>query len=207
MQSELLIQFIFASIALAVSPGPDNLYVLTESISKGWKTGVAITTGLMSGVLIHTSIVATGMGLLIIQAPILLNMVKLAGAAYLVFLAVKAWNESLQNNLLESQSSNRNTVQLIARGFVMNVLNPKVTLFFLALLPQFVSNDDWNPAWQMMVLGGVFMLVSFIVFSSVAVLGAKAARLIEKKWFQLLAKWLKIVVLIALAVLLLISYQ
>lgn len=186
-------------------PGPDNLYVLTESLSRGPKQGIGITTGLISGVIVHTLLVASGFSLLIYQFEWLYDLVKYTGAAYLLYLAVGAYREAPAAIESSKQGQAEPFVQLIRRGFLMNVLNPKVTVFFVAFLPQFVSGDGWPPFLQMCVLGGLFMLVSYAVFGTLAVLSGKAASMVTRPAFWWITRWVKVLVLTALAILLALS--
>lgn len=202
MELSLLLQFAFATLLLAATPGPDNVYVLTESVSRGWRQGVGITTGLMSGVIIHTTLVATGISLLIIQNDIAFSLIKYLGSAYLLYLAYAAFKEKPLDVVVGKQAATEPFFTIFKRGFVMNVLNPKVSIFFIALLPQFVSNDGWSPMYQMMTLGVVFMLVSFIIFSGIAIISGRAARMIKHPSFWTTTKWIKVVLLSTLAILL-----
>lgn len=129
------------------------------------------------------------------------------GAAYLLYMAYGA----LKEKPARIEHSGNDTVEqfskLFTKGFIMNVLNPKVTLFFILLLPQFVSSDGWSPMLQMMILGLIFMVVSFPVFATAAVLAGSAASLVQKPWFWSLSKALKVIVLMCLAILLALSQQ
>ena len=158
MELSLILGFIAATLALALMPGPDNIYVLTESISKGWRQGVSITSGLISGCLIHTTLVATGLSVFVFNYPSVYNILKFAGAAYLLYMAYGAYKEQPMALNLGGKQARDSFWPLFRKGFIMNVLNPKVTLFFIVLLPQFVSNNGFSPMWQMMILG----LISFI---------------------------------------------
>lgn len=196
--------FTLASLALALMPGPDNIYVLTESLSKGWRQGVLITTGLISGVLVHTTLVATGASLILFAYPWFYDLVKYLGALYLLWLAYGAFRESpipLPSGVGEKIGG----LKLISKGFTMNVLNPKVTLFFMVLLPQFVHEAGWPPFYQMLVLGGIFMGVSFLVFSSVAWLAGRLNNMISRPWFWRTTKAIKVLVLVILAITLALS--
>lgn len=202
MELSLILGFIAATLALALMPGPDNIYVLTESISKGWRQGVSITSGLISGCLIHTTLVATGLSVFVFNYPSVYNILKFAGAAYLLYMAYGAYKEQPMALNLGGKQARDSFWPLFRKGFIMNVLNPKVTLFFIVLLPQFVSNNGFSPMWQMMILGLIFMAISFPVFASVAMLAGKAASLVNKPIFWEITKWIKVLVLVGLAVLL-----
>jgi threonine/homoserine/homoserine lactone efflux protein len=205
LELSLILGFITATLALALMPGPDNIYVLTESISKGWRQGVSITSGLISGCLIHTTLVATGLSVFVFNYPSVYNILKFAGAAYLLYMAYGAFKEQpIALNLSDKQARD-SFWPLFRKGFIMNVLNPKVTLFFIVLLPQFVSNDGFSPMWQMMILGLIFMAVSFPVFASVALLAGKAAAAIATPRFWEITKYVKIAVLVGLSILLALS--
>ena len=205
MELSLIFGFISATLTLAIMPGPDNIYVLTESISKGWRQGVSITSGLISGCIVHTIIVATGLSVFVFKYPTVYNTLKFAGTAYLLYMAYRAYNEQPMNLETGKRMPRDRFWPMFRKGFIMNVLNPKVTLFFLVLLPQFVSNDGFSPLWQMIILGLIFMVVSFPVFSSVAILAGKAATLVSNPNFWRATKWLKIFVLVGLALLLALS--
>ncbi|NQV52624.1 MAG: LysE family translocator [Flavobacteriales bacterium] len=207
MDPTLILGFILATAALAFMPGPDNIYVLTESISKGVKQGVAITTGLISGVIVHTTLVATGLSLLVFSNDLAYDIMKYAGTAYLLYMAFGAVKEAPLDVNVDVKGQLEPFPRLFKRGFLMNVLNPKVTLFFIVLLPQFVSSDGWSPMYQMFVLGGIFMAVSLLIFSSIAVVSGYSASLIKHPLFWVITKWVKVMVLLALATFLLLSVR
>ncbi len=190
-------------------PGPDNIYVLTESVSKGWRQGVGITCGLISGVLVHTMVVATGFSLIIFEYEWTYTLLKYTGSAYLVHMAYGAYTEKAMQVKIGQKAMVERFIELFRRGFIMNVLNPKVTLFFMVLLPQFVSADPmhFTSMWQMIILGVVFMAVSFPVFSSIAIVSGRIASLVSNDRFWLITKWIKVLVLISLAILLLLSQK
>lgn len=207
MDISLILQFAFATLLLAASPGPDNIYVLTESVSKGWRQGVGITAGLMSGVIIHTTFVATGISLIVLNSEIAFSIIKYLGSGYLLYLAYGAYNEQPMEVVVGKQAEAEPFMTVFKRGFIMNVLNPKVSIFFIALLPQFVSDDGVSPMFQMMVLGFVFMLVSFVIFSGIALISGRAATMVKHKSFWTTTKWIKVVLLSSLAILLALSEQ
>lgn len=196
-----------ATLALAMMPGPDNTYVLTESIAKGWRQGVGITCGLISGVLVHTTVVATGFSLIVFEFDWAYDILKYVGSAYLLYMAYGAFKEKPAQISIGNKAQVEPFFQLFKRGFIMNVLNPKVTLFFMVLLPQFVSSkpESISSMWQMIILGLVFMTVSFPVFSSIAIVSGNLASLIRNDHFWIVTKWIKVIVLIGLAILLLMS--
>jgi threonine/homoserine/homoserine lactone efflux protein len=204
---QLLIGFLTASIALALMPGPDNIYVLTESISKGWRQGVGITTGLVSGVLIHTTLVATGFSVIVFEYPLAFNILKVLGTMYLLYMAYGAINEAPMDVEFGPSSNREPLLKLVRKGFWMNVLNPKVTLFFMVLLPQFVSSTPgaWTPMYQMIFLGLVFILCSFVIFSGIALVAGSLASIIKNPTFWIITKWNKVLVLLGLAVVLVLS--
>ena len=204
MDINILLQFATASFLLALLPGPDNIFVLTESLSKGWRNGIAITTGLISGVLVHITLAATGISLVLYQSDTIFQLVKYAGAGYLSYLAYLAYNEKPIE--LEKDSSDKalSFLKLMKTGFFMNVLNPKVSLFFIAFLPQFITKNGLPVIFQMMILGLVFMVISFSTFSLIALMAGKLNNYMASPSFWKITKGIKVVVMIALAVFLLI---
>lgn len=203
----LIFAFIGASILLTLMPGPDILYVLTESLTRGRKTGISIGTGLSLGVFVHTILAASGISLLLSQSSLAFDIVKYAGALYLFYLAYQAYHEKPVTVELSSIQEKPAPLQwsLIRKGFLMNVLNPKVSIFFIAFLPQFVSTEGWAPMYQMIVLGLIFMLQAWIIFSLVASTGGLFASWLNQPRFWSIAKWSKIVVLLILGITLLFS--
>lgn len=165
--TETLVTFLSFSVLLALAPGPDNIFVLTQSALSGRKTGLAVTVGLCLGLVVHTAAVAFGVAAIVQSSVLAFSLLKLAGAGYLVYLAVKAFR-ARPSDLEHDDSGSRGLARMVGRGFIMNITNPKVLLFFLALLPQFVEPGS-SAALQVLALGVVFMLVTLVVFGCVAV--------------------------------------
>lgn len=161
--------FFLASVLLAMSPGPDNFYVLAQSATHGAKAGLLITLGLCTGLLVHTTLVALGLAALIQQAPALLDFIKLVGAGYLFYLALSLCRSRPQS--IFGQAYEEGLVRLYRKGVVLNLTNPKVSLFFLAFLPQFVVEKGWPASQQLVLLGGLFVLSAILVFGTLSVLG------------------------------------
>jgi threonine/homoserine/homoserine lactone efflux protein len=191
---------------LAISPGPDNIFVLIQSITNGKKYGLATMAGLMTGCLVHTSLLAFGVSAVIKDNPDIFNAIKIFGALYLLYLAFSVYRSSDAISLKSDDTSKRSLWGLFRKGFIMNVLNPKVTIFFLAFFPGFLFSDSLNTVIQFYILGLLFMLVSAIVFGSIAILsGAISNYLNNNKRTGFILKWLQIFVFVGIAVYLLLS--
>lgn len=203
---DILISFIIATSALAISPGPDNIYVLMQSISHGKSSGLATVSGLISGCLVHTTLVAFGVSVLIKENDYLFLIIKLFGAAYLLYLAYKVFKSDGSLHFKSGHVPKKTVLQLFKQGFLMNVLNPKVSLFFLALFPGFLFSTTLSDVTQFYVLGFLFMAVSFIIFSSIAILAGTISNYIQQhKHIGSYLKWLQIVVFVGIAVFILFS--
>jgi len=196
-----------ATAALAISPGPDNIYVLMQGVVNGKKYGLATTAGLISGCLVHTTLLAFGVSALIKANDSLFFAIKLFGALYLFYLAYKVFSDSASLRLDDESSIPKKSLgQLFKQGFIMNVLNPKVTIFFLAFFPGFLFSDTLSNPVQFYVLGVLFMIVSFIVFSLIAILsGSISGYLRNNAHIGNYLKWLQILVFIGIAIYILIS--
>ncbi len=204
MDINLILKFATASFLLALLPGPDNIFVLTQSLSKGWKCGIAITTGLISGVLVHISLAATGISVILYQSDTIFQWVKYFGAGYLFYLAFLAFKEeSIEIDATQSESK-LDISKFIKTGFFMNVLNPKVSLFFIAFLPQFITPNGLNIVFQMMFLGMIFMVISFLTFSLIAFFAGRLNTYLASPLFWEITKWMKVIVMIGLGIFLLI---
>jgi len=198
---ETLFSFSFATLALALSPGPDNIYVLTQSIVNGKKYGLATVFGLISGCIVHTTLLAFGVSAIIKESESLFFGIKIFGAAYLLFLAFKVFKSDTSIAFSEDNVAKKTTTQLFKQGFIMNVLNPKVSIFFLAFFPGFLFSDTLSTVIQFYVLGFLFMFVSLLVFSTIAILAGSISTYIKShKNVSLYLKWTQIVVFIAIAI-------
>ena len=151
--TETLISFALATSILSISPGPDNIFVLTQSIVNGTKYGIATVLGLMTGCLVHTSLVAFGVSAIIKENESLFFIIKLLGAGYLIFLAYKVFKSDAKIVLSNNSVKKESVLQLFKKGFIMNVLNPKVALFFLAFFPQFLFSKTISNILQFYTLG------------------------------------------------------
>lgn len=199
---EILLSFVFASSVLAISPGPDNIFVLTQSIVNGKKQGFATVFGLMTGCIIHTSLVAFGVSAIIKNNENIFLLLKVFGASYLLYLAYKVYQSDAQITFSTENVQKKSKIQLFKTGFLMNVLNPKVTIFFLAFFPQFLFSKELSVVLQFYILGFIFILVSFVIFGSIAFLGGKISTYIQQnKQIGLVLKWAQIFVFVGIALL------
>lgn len=201
MNWETLYLFCLASTLLALAPGPDNIFVMVQSMVFGVRSGLATTFGLISGCLIHTSLVAFGVSALIQQSDLAFTILKIVGALYLLILAYKVYRSDTAVSLDASSQPRKTYYALYLQGFMMNVLNPKVALFFLALFPGFLFHDQLSTVKQFFILGLLFMLVGLIVFSTLAYLSGKISNYLKhQKSAGTVLKWMQIVVFIGIAI-------
>lgn len=199
-----MLPFLLASIALTFSPGPDIIYVMTQSISYGKKYGIAIAAGLVSGILVHTTLIALGVSALIQQSEALFLGIKIAGASYLLWIAYQVYKSSDKIELSNNQNTKKSFFSLLKQGFIMNVLNPKVTLFFLAFFPGFIDEKAGKVTQQIYVLGLVFMVQAFVVFAVVSVVADQLTAMIRNnKTFAVFFKWFQIIAFVLIAMLIL----
>lgn len=196
---DVALTFLIASLLLALAPGPDNLFVLSQSALYGRRSGLSVVCGLCTGLLVHTLLVICGLAALIQVSTSLFTLLKLLGAAYLAYLAWQAFRSSAQ--LPRSTDAGARTFRrLYLRGIVMNVSNPKVSLFFLAFLPQFADPTRGSLTWQMILLGGLFMLATLLVFGLIALLaGSLGTWFGASERFRKILQYLAGTVFIALA--------
>ncbi len=167
--SSTLLLFTTASILLALTPGPDNIFVLTQSALKGKRVGIVVTLGLCTGLIVHTSAVALGVAAIFHASALAFNLLKFAGAAYLLYLAWGAFRA--ETSTLDTKASQEiGLPRFYLRGIIMNVTNPKVSIFFLAFLPQFTNPENGNLPLQLVALGGIFILSTLLVFGAISLL-------------------------------------
>jgi threonine/homoserine/homoserine lactone efflux protein len=147
--------FLGVSWALIIAPGPDMIYVITRGIAHGRRAGVLSAVGVVCGILVHTSAAALGLTLILQTSALAFLLVKYIGATYLIYLGIKTWwDKSILD--LQTPSPLVNSRALFWQGVLSNVLNPKIAIFFLAFLPQFVDKSSSQVTWQMVFLGLTF---------------------------------------------------
>lgn len=161
--------FFGASLLLAFAPGPDNIFVLTQSALGGFKVGAVVTLGLCTGLLFHTAAVACGVAAIFMASATAFAVLKLAGAAYLTYLAWCAFRAGV-SDLASRNGTPRSLGKLYRRGIIMNITNPKVSIFFLAFLPQFADPTRGSLTLQIICLGCLFIISALIVFGLISVL-------------------------------------
>jgi threonine/homoserine/homoserine lactone efflux protein len=167
---ETIVAFVLASVVLSLVPGPDNIFVMTNSALKGWKAGFYITLGLCTGLIGHTILVAIGVSVIFQTSALAFNGLKIVGACYLIYLgwlSLKSKELTIDSN--DAESVNRS---YYITGIVMNLTNPKVALFFLVFLPQFINPINGSVTIQIFILGFLFIFSALFVFSSIAFLGS-----------------------------------
>jgi threonine/homoserine/homoserine lactone efflux protein len=197
---ESLISLSLATMALAFSPGPDNIYVLTQSLVNGSKSGIATTAGLISGCIIHTTFLAFGISAVITASPSVFYGIKILGAVYLLYLSYRVYKSDSKISFTH-EAPKKKYSQLFKTGVIMNLVNPKVMIFFLAFFPGFLWDPLEGTLTQFYILGTTFMAVSFVVFSTIALLaGSISNYLLQHKKVGLYLKWLQIVVFVGIAI-------
>jgi len=176
---ETLLTFFTASVLLALAPGPDNIFVLTQSSLYGRRAGLAVTCGLCTGLIGHSTAVALGVAVVFQRSATAFSALKFIGAAYLVYLAWQAFRASAARIETEGRGE-ADLGKLYGRGIIMNLTNPKVSIFFLAFLPQF-ADPSRGPIWlQLLLLGGVFILSTILVFGGIALLAGTLGQWLQR---------------------------
>lgn len=198
---ENVLPFSIAVFLLAISPGPDNLFVLVQSITHGKKIGLAIVCGLISGCLVHTTLLAFGVSAIIKKSDTIFFILKVFGALYLFYLAFKIFKSNNKITLKTQNEVRFSLFKYFRIGFVMNVMNPKVGLFFLAFFPGFLFSKEISTVTQFYTLGLIFMLISFVVFALIAFLAGSIGKQIQKNQkVGLYFKWMQIIVFVGIGI-------
>ncbi|MDR2221661.1 MAG: LysE family translocator [Flavobacteriaceae bacterium] len=208
MSPEVLYTFCITCLVLIITPGPDLLYVVSQSITKGQKYGYAIVLGQAGGLLFHLTLFAFGISTLITNSEIAFQTVKILGAIYLLWLSYKVFQEDalLQIENKETTDEAYSFMSFMRKGLLMNIMNPKVMMFFLALFPSFVSGQVTTIRKEVFILGSVFITETLIVCFVICAIAAKLASAIQgNRAINLFLKWLQIIVFTGLALYLLSS--
>lgn len=162
-EAAVLAPFALAVVVIALTPGPDMTFFLGRALTRGRAAGLAALAGATTGIMVHTALVALGLSALIVAAPKAFLALKIAGALYLLWLAVQAIRHGSALTLPRTAPRPRSLAATWAQGLAINLLNPKIVLFFMTFLPQFVSVDDPDAAAKLFVLGGVFIAIAILV--------------------------------------------
>ena len=164
LSPEQFFAFLAAAVLITVSPGPDNLMVLGVGIARGRAPGVAFGLGCGFGCLSHTVLATLGVSALIAASPLAFTLLKMGGGLYLVWLGVQALRSRGGVTMASAQGVGESLRRLFAKGLLANAINPKVVLFFLSFLPQFVIAERGHAGWQTLQLGLVFTLQAALLF-------------------------------------------
>jgi threonine/homoserine/homoserine lactone efflux protein len=157
-----VVLFVATSLLLIITPGQDMILVMSRSISQGSKAGIATAAGVCTGLLGHTILAALGLGAILRASEILFTIVKLIGAAYLFYLGIRLLRTN-QGELEIRGMANASLSKLYLQGAVSNLSNPKVAIFYLAYLPQFIPAESVHPTPMLLALGAAFAGLTFLV--------------------------------------------
>src|SRR5450830_98137 len=180
--TRILLMFFTTSVLLALSPGPDNLFVMTQAAQQGRKAGLLVTLGLCTGLLFHTAAVTFGLAALFKASALAFTVLKFAGAGYLLYLAGQAFRAGTIAGPA-TVADRLNAAVLYRRGIIMNITNPKVSIFFLAFLPQFADPAKGQLSAQFLLLGGVFIIATLLVFGTISILAGVFGEHFRKSGF------------------------
>ncbi len=197
----MLLYFIFSSFLLAISPGPDNIYLTALTSKSGKSAGFSFLMGLITGCLAHTTLLAFGLNELFIRYEVLLEIIKYVGVLYLLYLSYDTYKSEISNFY---QKNNNKIFKYFKRGVLMNLLNPKVFLFFTLFFPNFIYSETSPFKFQILSLGLIFIVITFVVFGLIILF----SDFIHKKFssnkrFKIFAKYFNILVLLFIAILIL----
>ncbi len=181
--------FFSAALALNVSPGPDLLFVLSRTLSGGRRVGVASACGVCSGALVHVAAAALGISAILATSALAFAVVKYVGAAYLLYLGIQALRSAGAGMQLNLNAAPRTSAwQAYRQGILVDILNPKAAIFFMAFLPQFVRPDQGAVAVQLLILGVLVVMVAIVVECALVLLAARASSALREN--RRLSQWL-----------------
>lgn len=173
--------FLLTAIIVVTTPGIDTIMVLTRSISKGKKAGLYSTLGVSTGLIFHTCAVTFGLSLIIAKSAIAFEIIKYLGAAYLIYIGLKSLlNKSAQVEIKATEIKINSMRRMFLTAFLGDILNPKIAIFFLAFLPQFIRPTEINNPVPYLLLGMIMFFITLIWCSFLAIMGSKVATLFNK---------------------------
>ncbi|MBK77754.1 MAG: hypothetical protein CMC88_01330 [Flavobacteriaceae bacterium] len=200
MDFDILFLFLMTSITLTLSPGPDILYVLSQSLNYGFRSGFSVSLGLVSGLFFHTAFISLGFGFLITEYPNIFKFIKYFGALYLIYIAV---NLIIKKREVKVIKKNQNTlINNYSTGLIMNIINPKVSLFFISIFPLFLFDEILDVKIQFFILGIIFIVQAIFIFSLVSFFSSFVGKNIFSKKINIFFNYLQSSVLVFIALLL-----
>ncbi|WP_216215143.1 LysE family translocator [Amycolatopsis aidingensis] len=185
--------FLGAVLLICVVPGADMVYIVTNAVSQGVRAGLLASVGMSVGMLVHTTAVVLGLATLVSSSPIAYDVLRYAGAVYLGYLGVRTLIDSWRAGGTQLTTGERLPLSTVfQRAIITNVLNPKIVVFYLAFLPQFVRPEQGNSTMQLLVLGVTFVIMGLLVDSVVALASGRVGDWLRKddrteKWLNRLA--------------------
>lgn len=192
--------FSITSLLLALTPGPDMLYIATRSVAQGRRAGLVSVLGVYTGVLFHILAAVLGISALIVSSAIAFNLIRYAGAAYLVFLGIHAFLSKAETFKVKKVEHKR-LRNIYYQGLITNLLNPKVIFFFVAFFPQFVDPAKGNVSLQLLILGVILVVVSLPIDIGVSLLSGTFGNLLKtRKRVQQAGKWITGSVFVSLGI-------
>lgn len=198
LSSSTLLLYLASAALIIISPGPDFLYVTTRGIAQGRKAGVLSATGISIGLIFHTMLAAFGLSAILNTSDIAFMTVKYLGAAYLIYLGIKALVYG-ENISLIDDGKKFNGLSIVRQGIFTNVFNPKAIITFMAFIPQFIDPSHHNAAIQIILLGGILSFLAIVWFGIVGFFaGIIGNWLSTRALYQNLIRWFTGSVLIAL---------
>ena len=196
-----LVSFFISCIALALSPGPDNLFLFSLSLNEKKKHCFLFLFGLISGCLVHTFALIIGLNLIIEKVPLVLDFIKIIGFVYLIFLSIKFLFKKIDN---KDDLQKNQKINFYKTGFLMNVLNPKVFLFFSVFFPNFIFSNEISFNLQILILGLIFIISTFVVFSIIIFMSKYISKYLESNYFFISIKsYISPIILFLIALLIL----
>jgi threonine/homoserine/homoserine lactone efflux protein len=182
MELSILLAFTVASALISLAPGPDMMFIIANGIARGRRAGVIAALGMSTGIAIHTVAAAAGLGALLAAAPAVLDVMRVLGAVFLVYLAVVTWRASRKAAAaVETPVPQRSLRRMYTMAVLTNLSNPKVILFYLAFFPQFISQDGW-PAWaQFLLLGAILICVGLSIDATVGFLAGALSEFLVRR--------------------------
>ncbi len=195
MQLDTLLIFLFSALILTLSPGPDIIYVFFKSSTDGKIAGIKTVLGLTTGLFFHTILLVFGISALINSNEYFFLLIKVFGFMYFIYLAVSTYYEN--SNISKHKKTNRSN---FITGLMMNVLNPKVSIFFIAFFPNYIFHNSWSYEIQFSILGLLFWLIANIIFLMVVMLSSMNTKLVNNFIKHKYIKNLKIIFYVFIAI-------